>query len=197
MQTLNPLNKAANLSNQASISVRASAKLSRPWLQDLSLWILLVGPLVAPFFVVLNIPILRPFADGIYLLGEAICPKPDSHLTFLGEPMAVCSSCWAAVFGLWAIRLLYGRAGEGFGPFSRLGLSSFWARWQNGVTPATKIALLLLFFMPWAFDLITWDLGLWASPDAYMMIAGFLGGVGAGGLLLPAASEMRDRLARG
>src|ERR1044072_7302094 len=70
----------------------------RPWLQDLWLWILLVGPLVAPLFVVLDFPVLRPIAGGIYLLGDIVCPKVDVHLMFLGEPLAVCSPCWTAVF---------------------------------------------------------------------------------------------------
>src|SRR5207244_4873463 len=103
----------------------------RPWLQDTSLRVLLLGPLVAPLFVALGLPALRPFADGIYLIGDAVCPKPDAHLTFLGQPVAVCSSCWAAVFGLWAIRLLHGRAGEGAGPFSRLRLGFLWRAWNQ------------------------------------------------------------------
>lgn len=196
MQNINTLGAKSDSKNYIGISRKADAKPPRPWLQDFWLWILLVGPLVAPFFVMLNIPILRPFADGIYLLGEMVCPKVDVHLMFLGQPMAVCSSCWAAVFGLWAIRLLYGRAGEGLGPFSRLGLARFWARWQQSAPLLTKLGLLALFFMPWAFDVMAWDLGLWASPQGYMMAAGFLGGLAAGALLLPASSEMRAPLAR-
>jgi uncharacterized membrane protein len=165
-----------------------------PWLQDASLWVLLVGPLVAPLFVALGVPALRPFADGIYLIGEAVCPKPDAHLTILGEPVAVCSSCWAAVFGLWAVRLLYGRASEGFGPFSRLGLAPVWQVWDR--TPElARLGLLALTFVPWLIDVATWDLGLWASSHAYMMLAGFLGGLGAGALLLPAGAGARQRRA--
>src|SRR5919204_2098140 len=141
------------------------SKIARPWLQDNCLWVLLVGPLVAPLFMALGLPALRPFADGIYLIGEAVCPKPDAHLTILGEPVAVCSSCWAAVFGLWAVRLLYGRAGEGFGPFSRLGLAPFWRAWY-GTPELAKLGLLALAFVPWLVDVALWDLGLWASPQA-------------------------------
>src|SRR4051812_13857116 len=167
-------------------------KLERPWLQDTFLWILLVGPLVAPLSVALGVSVLRPFADGIYLLGELVCPKVDVHLMFLGEPLAVCSSCWAAVFGLWAARLLYGRAGEGFGPFGRQGLRAFWLRWSD-VHPLTKLGLLGLSFVPWLVDVTLYDLGAWSSPHSFMMFAGFLGGLGAGALLLPAAGEMRMR----
>jgi hypothetical protein len=166
-----------------------------PWLQDFWLWILLIGPLVAPLFVWTGWPILRPFADAIYLLGYAVCPKVDVHLMFLDYPMAVCSSCWASVFGLWTIRLLYGRAGEGFGILSRLGLATFWDRWQSS-SPALKLAVLAAGFLPWAFDVITWDLGAWSSPQPYMIFAGYLGGLAAGSLILPAASQMRARLSK-
>jgi hypothetical protein len=178
-----------------AIRVTRSIVPARPWLQDTWLWILLVGPLVAPLFAWLGWPILRPFADAIYFIGEAVCPKADTHLMFLGYPMAVCSSCWAAVFGLWTMRLLYGRAGEGFGPFARPALSSFWARW-HGAPSTTKLAVLAAGFLPWTIDVATWDLNAWSSPQLYMIFAGFTGGLVAGALVLPAASEMRARLAR-
>jgi hypothetical protein len=181
------------LTQQSKIQ-NPKSKIDGPWLQDTWLWILLVGPLVAPLFVALGLPALRPFADGIYLIGEAVCPKPDVHLMFLGQPVAVCSSCWAAVFGLWAVRMLHGRAGEGFGPFSRLGLASFWRAWS--VAPElARFGVLALSFAPWFVDVALWDLGLWASPQAYMMFTGFVGGLGAGALLLPAGTGARYRRA--
>jgi hypothetical protein len=99
------------------------------------------------------------------------------------------------VFGLWTIRLLYGRAGEGFGPFSRFDLAPYWARWQ-GAPSTTKLAVLAAGFLPWAIDVALWDINLWISPQLYMVFAGYLGGLVAGALVLPAASEMRARLAR-
>ena len=171
-----------------------SANPPRPWFQDTWLWILLVGPLAAPLFVALGWRVLRPFADGIYLLGEIVCPKVDVHLSFLGQPVAVCSSCWAAVWGLWAVRLLYGRAGEGFGPFSRLGLAPFWARWQDSTPFSTRLGVLALSFLPWSLDVMAYDLNIWYSPHSFMMLAGFLGGLGAGALLLPAAAQRRSFL---
>lgn len=166
----------------------------RPWFQDLWLWILLVGPLVAPLFMALGLPVLKPFADGIYLIGETVCPKVGVHMMFLGEPVAVCFSCWASVWGLWVVRLLYGRAGEGVGPFAKLGWQTLWMQWERA-SMMTKLGVLSLGFMPWALDVMLWDLGVWDSPSSYMMLAGFVGGVAAGLLLLPAASAMRARVA--
>lgn len=163
-------------------------------MQDLWLWILLVGPLLAPIFMTTGQPILRFIADGIYLLGETVCPKVNFHVMVFDYPLAVCSSCWAAVFGLWTVRLLYGRAGEGSGPFARLRLSGFWARWQS-VPVQARLVLLLLGFAPWALDVMLTDLGSWYSPQSFMALVGYTGGISAAMLLFPARATMRARLA--
>ncbi len=164
-------------------------------MQDLWLGILLLGPVLAPIFMLTGQPPLQLIAHGIYMLGHAVCPKVDFHFMFLGYPIAVCSSCWAAVFGLWSVRLLYGRAGEGFGPFSRLGLARFWSRWQ-AMPLEFKLSLLVLGFLPWAVDVMLTDLRIWFSPHPVMMLAGYLGGIVAAMLLFPARAQMRARLER-
>jgi hypothetical protein len=60
-----------------------------------------------------------------------------------------------------------------------------------------KLSVLAALFMPWAFDVMAWDTGLWASPHAFMMLVGYLGGLGAGLLLMPASAQMRIRTGRG
>ncbi|MDQ3930165.1 MAG: DUF2085 domain-containing protein [Chloroflexota bacterium] len=167
----------------------------RPWMQDLWLWILLLGPVVAPVFMLTGQPLFQFIAGAIYMLGEAVCPKVDYHLMFLGYPLAVCSSCWAAVFGLWTVRLLYGRAGEGFGPFASLGVSRFWSRW-HATSVETKLAVLVVGFLPWATDVMLTDMRIWFSPHPVMMVAGYLGGIVAAMLLFPARAQMRARLKR-
>ncbi|HUP27125.1 MAG TPA: hypothetical protein VM409_01730 [Chloroflexia bacterium] len=195
MQSITTLTGQRESASSTPLSDRSAVAPPRPLMQDFWLWILLVGPLVAPLFAYLQLPVLQPFAEGIYLLGRTVCPKVGVHFMVLGHPMAVCSSCWAAVWGLWSVRLLYGRAGEGFGLLMRLNLRHFWQRWQE--TPASlKIAVVLAGFFPWALDVMLWDSGLWQSPHLYMLFAGFLGGFSAALLLLPAASAMRSRLAR-
>ncbi len=167
----------------------------RPWVQDLWLWILLLGPVLAPLFMLSGQPLFQLIAGGIYTLGDAVCPKVDFHFMFLGYPLAVCSSCWAAVFGLWTVRLLYGRAGEGMGLFSRLNLHRFWSRWQ-ATPPEIKLSVLVAGFLPWATDVMLTDLRIWFSPHPFMMLAGYLGGLVAAMLLFPARAQMRARLQR-
>ena len=81
------------------------------------------------------------------------------------------------------------------GIFSRLGLSSLWARWMSA-SLTTRLAVMLVAFVPWALDTALWDTGTWSSPRLFMMFVGFLGGLGAGLLLLPASSGMRARLSQ-
>ncbi|MBF6613735.1 MAG: hypothetical protein IVW55_11470 [Chloroflexi bacterium] len=195
MQNIGTLNSRASAKAASNEVIAGSASPPTPWMQDFWLWILLLGPLVAPLFVMLKLSVLQPFAEAIYLLGATVCPKVNVHMDFLGAAVAVCYSCWASVWGLWTVRLLYGRAGEGYGIFSRLNLSSFWARWQ-GTSVEFKLGTLALGFVPWAADVVLWDLGVWASAQFYMIFAGYLGGLVAGMLVLPAASEMRARLER-
>lgn len=192
MQTATTISNTANSAPRQITGARALPV--RPWLQDAWLWLLLVGPLTAPLFAWTGWPVLKPFSDGIYLLGAIVCPKLSEHFVLLDNPMSVCASCWSAVFGLWTVRLLYGRAGEGMGIFSRLDLTLWWERWSRAPL-TTRLAVLFAGFLPWAFDTMVWDLGVWASPRPFMMLVGYLGGLAAGLLLLPAASAMRAALA--
>ncbi len=68
------------------------------------------------------------------------------------------------------------------------------AQWRTVASPV-KLSILIVGFLPWALDVMMWDTGIWRSPHLYMMFAGFMGGLAAGLLILPAASEMRARVA--
>ena len=76
-------------------------------------------------------------------------------------------------------------------------MEMFYAR--AGAGPMASLlasSVLAVGFLPWAIDVALWDLNAWTSPQLYMIFAGFTGGLVAGALVLPAASEMRARLAR-
>jgi uncharacterized membrane protein len=145
-------------------------------LADLILTILLVGPLVGPIFHAWGWPVLEWINWPIYLLGENVCPQPIFRLAFLGAPMVVCSRCWAAVGGLWVIRLAYGRWGRG----------ANWRTWLT-VPEGGRVVVALLLFTPWVLDIVASDLGWWASDHPLMILLGFAGGLGAGQLILPYA----------
>ena len=148
------------------------------WLTNLVLTILLVGPLVGPVFAALGWPVLAWINWPIYLLGENVCPQPVFRLEVLDAPMVVCSRCWAAVGGLWAVWGVYRRTGRGL----------LWRAWL-AQPEALRVGLGLLLLAPWVFDIFAADQGWWFSSHPAMMALGFLGGLGAVQLLLPLATK--------
>jgi hypothetical protein len=152
------------------------------WLANTVLGILLIGPLVGPVFAALGWPILAWVNWPIYLLGETVCPQPIFRLTFLGFPLVVCSRCWAAVWGLWVIRLAYGRWGRG----------PTWGAWLT-LPEGLRVGLAVAAFLPWVLDIAAADLGYWVSDHPVMMLLGFMGGLGAGQLILPYATQRLRR----
>ena len=138
------------------------------------LTVLLIGPLVGPFFSWLGWPILGLLNWPIYLMGENVCPQPDLVFHLWGYPLVVCSRCWSGVFGLWIVALTYGAAADG----------PFWTAWLRR-PELLRVSLALLAFAPWVLDIVAADAGWWASGDGVQLLTGLLGGLGAGALLLP------------
>jgi hypothetical protein len=151
------------------------------WLTNVVLGILLVGPLVGPVFSALGWPLLAWINWPIYLMGENVCPQPIFRLEFLGAPMVVCSRCWAGVWGLAAVWLVY--RGRGRGPM--------WRTWL-AQPELLRVGLALALFAPWVLDIFAADQGWWFTGHPAMIALGFLGGLGAGQLVLPFATRARD-----
>lgn len=158
------------------------AQVGYSWITWLVLSILLVGPLVGPFFSWLGWPILGLINWPIYLMGENACPQPALVFHVLGYPLVVCSRCWSGVFGLWIVLLSYRAASAG----------PFWRAWMR-LPELARIGLALLAFSPWVIDIVAYDHGWWQSGDPFLMLSGALGGLGAGALLLPLAAKDRSR----
>jgi hypothetical protein len=154
------------------------APITYSWRTYLVLGILLVGPLVGPIFSAIGWEVLAWINWPIYLLGENVCPQPALVFYVFGFPMVVCSRCWAAVFGLWTMLLLYKRTGNG----------SFWRMW--GRQPETLRALVAVAgFWPWVFDIVGMEQGWWVTDHPMLMLSGYLGGLAAGLLLMPLAGR--------
>ena len=166
----------------ATMAARLPARRAEPVrfhpLADSILAILLIGPLVGPIFHAWGWPVLEWLNWPIYLLGETVCPQPIFRLEVLGAPLVVCSRCWAAVGGLWLIRLAYSRWGRGPG----------WRTWL-AQPEGVRLGLALLLFTPWVLDILASDLGWWSSGHPLMILLGLAGGLGAGQLILPYAAR--------
>ena len=111
------------------------ARVQYGWVTWLVLLVLLVGPLVGPFFSWVGWPILGLINWPIYLMGENACPTPDLTFYILGYPMVVCSRCWSGVFGLWIVLLAYKGSSD----------APIWGAWRR-LPEQRRVGLALLAF---------------------------------------------------
>jgi hypothetical protein len=75
---------------------------TQSWLLIAFLLLLFLGPLVAPLFQAISLPVVADSGALAHdLLSRYICPTPAKSYTLLGFPMAVCARCWGATIGLW------------------------------------------------------------------------------------------------
>ncbi|MGD1928804.1 MAG: DUF2085 domain-containing protein [Leptolyngbyaceae cyanobacterium] len=165
---------------QASASTFLKRRSWSSWLADVVLAAMVSGPFAAPFLAASGLPILTQISEIIYWMGQQVCPQPDLGMTMTAShAMAVCMRCYGTVFGLVAMRVLYGRD-RGQSPYwlERYGL------WGFGLTFA------LCMFYPMELALQGFD--GWPISNVRMTLFGGLAGVGLGAYLMPLCHRYRS-----
>jgi hypothetical protein len=113
------------------------------------------------------------------LLATYVCPTPAKSYMLLGFPMAVCTRCWGATFGLWAAWWLFQRlqiADCRLQIGGRLvALVSRYLALPLGLRLALAIGALLL----WTLEINTWA----AAPLLILLLNGAHGGFWAAMLI--------------
>lgn len=140
------------------------------WPLDAILWVLFLGPIIAPLFRATGLPLLVD--AGLLareLLATSICPTPARSLTLLGLPMAVCARCWGATIGLWAARLLVAR--QGAAPA---------LAWFRGLPWPARLFVAGLPFLLWPLEIAGHDGGWWYAPLPLLLLNGAQAGFAAG-----------------
>src|SRR5258708_32215099 len=74
---------------------------------EFDLFMMFIGPLIAPYFSRVNDPMYQAVAAIIFKIGAFICPQPQITFEYGGMPYAVCYRCPAAHFGLIISRWLH------------------------------------------------------------------------------------------
>src|SRR5258708_6452473 len=91
-----------------SIDSRRLANLRLHWRAvEFALFLMFIGPLIAPYFSRVNDPMYQAVAALIFKIGAFICPQPAITFEYGGMPYAVCYRCLAALFGLIISRWLH------------------------------------------------------------------------------------------
>lgn len=147
------------------------------WAFDTILWVLFLGPLVAPLFRATGLPLLADAgALARDLLATYVCPTPERSYLLVGLPMAVCARCWGATIGLWAARLAVARHG-GAGATHRLAGALIWYR---GLPWAARLLLASLPFLLWPLEIVGHSGRWWFAPLWLLVLNGAQAGFAAG-----------------
>ncbi|MDB9527559.1 DUF2085 domain-containing protein [Oscillatoria sp. CS-180] len=156
-------------------SVSASSK-SRPWsswLADIVLAGLVSGPFAAPFLAASGLPVLTQISEIIYWMGQQVCPQPDMGVPLAaGNIMAVCMRCYGTVFGLVAMRVLYGRD---------RGQSAYWLDRYGLIGFGLAFALCMMYPAELALQGFPW----WPMSNLRMALFGAVAGIGLGAYIMP------------
>jgi hypothetical protein len=164
----------------ASAATWPPAGARRRQLLLLALWVLLLGPLIAPLFQASGLPLLA--WSGLLardLLSAYVCPTPAKSYLLLGLPMAVCARCWGATIGLWGAYLLSKR--------------------ERTASSVPHFLLLmfcaLLAFALWPLEIVGEARGWWVAPYWLLLLNGAQAGL-LGGLALAALRHLVPRVQR-
>ncbi len=133
---------------------------------DFVLGLMLVGPLIMPFFLHSGWPPMIFFGNVIYQIGQFICPQLPYSASYGGMAFAVCYRCSAALVGLVIARGLHRPGGA---------LRDLSARHRVGM-----LALCLIWL---TIDVQGTARGWWPGIVPLMLVHGLIYGISVGGVV--------------
>ena len=152
------------------------------YIADFLLGLMIVGPLIMPFFLQASWPVLNSVGMVIHAIGQFICPQLSYSPLYGGMPFAVCYRCSAALFGLIIARGLHRPAGI----MRDLG-------WK------TRLLFLLLCLTWLTVEVQGTGLGWWPGIIPLMLLHGVIYGISVGGVVfagLLALDRVREPAAK-
>lgn len=135
------------------------------WPLITALWVLFLGPIIAPLFQATGLPLVADSGQlARDLLSTYICPTPAKSYQMAGFPMAVCARCWGATIGLWAAYWLSTR------PPVR-----WWTmlhQWYLGQMWLVRLMISAAPFLLWVWEISAWPT---ASYEVLLLNGAFAG----------------------
>jgi hypothetical protein len=162
----------------ATFPIGRSVKQAWPhWIFDTLLWVLFLGPLIAPLFRATGLPIIGD--AGLLardLLSTYVCPTPERSYLILGLPMAVCARCWGATIGLWAARLSVAAVQRDAAPAGLV----YSLNTLHRLDWRLRLFVCALPFLLWPLEIIGAAQGWWFAPLWVLLLNGAQAGFSAG-----------------
>jgi hypothetical protein len=152
----------------AAQTVRPSTTVWPIWPFLLALWVLFLGPIIAPLFQATRLPFV---ADAGWLardlLSHYVCPTPAKSYVLFDFPMAVCARCWGATIGLWLAWFAFRQPAAWFVAWvERYRQQPWWLRLVGSTLP----------FGLWVWEIVTWP----TASYSVLLVNGALAGFAAG-----------------
>lgn len=129
------------------------------------LFLMLIGPLIAPYFAQIANPLFQAVSQIIFAIGDFICPQPEQTFVYGGMPFMVCYRCGAGLLGLISARWLH-RPGGAMRHWSAL----------------ARVAFLGANLLWLSIDLHYTHQGIWAANIPLMTFHGLIYGMSVGGI---------------
>ncbi len=133
------------------------------------LGLMIVGPLIMPWFRQSNWPPMVFFGDLIYHIGLFICPQIEYSPIYGGMAFAVCYRCTAALIGLAIARWMHRPGGA-----------------LRALSIGARVVMLGLCLLWLYVDLQGTARGWWAGSIPFMLAHGIVYGISAGGIVYAA-----------
>ncbi|GEM_PF-1026671 len=146
------------------------------YLADFALGLMIVGPLIMPFFLQSGWPPMLFFGNLIHTIGVVICPQLSYSPMYDGMAFAVCYRCTAALVGLVIARSLH-REGGALRDLS----------WRS------RLAFLALCVVWLTIDVQGTARGWWPGLIPLMLAHGVIYGISVGGVVYAALMALDRR----
>jgi len=130
------------------------------------LFMMMLGPLIAPYFSRIDGLAFKPTADFVYWIGRVICPQLEHTFLYGGLPFAVCFRCTAALIGLVVSRWFH-RPG---------GIMHNWSM-------KARLGFLGLNLIWLTIDIQYARMGIWEINTPLVVLHGLIYGVSVGGVV--------------
>ena len=152
---------------------------------DFILVLMIIGPILGPLFHASGIWLLDQIAHWIiYPLGVWICPQDQHAIPIMGHAMTVCTRCYAAIGGLFSVRLAL------TSDPSKKGLGSWLARIWRQLSNKEQFIFIMSVITLWQLDIWAERLGWWSWGQGMLIATGPLVGLAIGFLFYGVAARL-------
>ena len=136
---------------------------------------MIIGPILGPLFHASGIWLFDQIAHWIiYPLGVWICPQDQHAIPIMGHAMTVCTRCYAAIGGLFSVRLAL------TSDPNKKGFGSSLARMWRKRTNMERLAFIMGVITLWQLDLWVERLGWWSWGQGMLIATGPFVGLAIG-----------------